>query len=160
MYVATVPNRGARPTYLIRQGKRYGRKVVKTTLANISKLPDDIIDYIRILLRAGVAVDDPQYAFQHSFRFTKGIPHGNVAAVLGCLRDLKLHSIIATKDSKQRRLAIALIADRILDPKSKLATSAALHPDTASHSLGYRTRSRKHRRGRPLPDHGLAAEAQ
>ena len=136
MYVATVPNRGARPTYLIRQGKRYGRKVVKTTLANISKLPDDIIDYIRILLRGGVAVDDPQYAFQHSFRFTKGIPHGNVAAVLGCLRDLKLHSIIATKDSKQRRLAIALIAARILDPKSKLATSAALHPDTASHSLG------------------------
>ncbi len=136
VYVATVPNRGARPTCLIRQGKRYGRKVVKTTLANISKLPDDIIDYIRILLRGGVAVDDPQYSFQHSFRFTKGIPHGNVAAVLGCLRDLKLHSIIATKDSKQRRLAIALIADRILDPKSKLATSAALHPDTASHSLG------------------------
>ncbi len=134
MYVATVPNRSARPTYLIRQGKRDGRKVVKTTLANISKLPDDIIDYIRILLR--VAVDDPQYAFQHSFRFTKGIPHGNVAAVLGCLRDLKLHSIIATKDSKQRRLAIALIAARILEPKSKLATSAALHPDSASHSLG------------------------
>ena len=52
MYVATGPNRGARPTYLIRQGKRDGRKVVKTTLANISKLPDDIIDYIRILLRA------------------------------------------------------------------------------------------------------------
>ncbi len=116
MYVATVPNRGARPAYLIRQGKREGRKVVKTTLTNISKLPDDIIDYIRILLRGDVAVDNPQYTFQHSFRFTKGIPHGHVAAVLGSLRNLKLHSIIATKDSKQRCLAIALIAARILNP--------------------------------------------
>lgn len=136
MYVETVPNRNSRPAYLIRQGKRQGNKVVKTTLANISKLPDDVIQHIRVILRGGVAVESPQLAFEQSFELLEGTPHGHVAATLGTLRALGLDRILATKNSRNRRITIALICARILQPQSKLATSAALHPDSATSTLG------------------------
>ena len=39
MYVAKIPNRNSNPTWLIRESKRVNGKIVKTTLANITKLP-------------------------------------------------------------------------------------------------------------------------
>ena len=39
MFIDTIPNRGSRPTILIRHSYREGRKVKKRTLANITHLP-------------------------------------------------------------------------------------------------------------------------
>ena len=136
MYVETVPNRNSRPAYLIRQGKRQGNKVVKTTLANISKLPDDVIQHIRVILRGCVAIENPPIAFKDTFTLLEGSPHGHVAATLGTLRTLGLDRILAPKNSRNRRIALALVCARILEPQSKLATSAALHPDSATSTLG------------------------
>ncbi len=60
MYIARIPNRNSRPTYLIRHARRVGNKIVKTTVLNITALPDHAIEGLRILLRGGIAVDDPK----------------------------------------------------------------------------------------------------
>ena len=136
MYIARIPNRNSRPTYLIREGRRVGRKVVKSTLLNVSVLPEHLIEDLRILLRGGVAVDDPEFALKKAFYFNKSTPHGHVAAVLGTMRSLRLPGLIDAKDSRRRRLVLAMIAARIISPKSKLATSAALHHSSCTDTLG------------------------
>ncbi len=49
MYVSQIPNRNSKPTWLIRTSTRVGNKVVKTTISNITRLPQPIIDGIGIL---------------------------------------------------------------------------------------------------------------
>ena len=71
-----------------------------------------------------------------SFRIARSLPHGHVAAVLGCLRNLQLDSILDLLPSRRRELLIAMIVARIIEPASKLATARGLHADTLHHSLG------------------------
>ena len=52
------------------------------------------------------------------------------------MRTLGLPRIVAAKDSRRRRLVLAMIAARILGPKSKLATTAGLRKETRFDSLG------------------------
>ena len=131
MFVDRVPNRKSPPTYLIRESFREGKKVRKRTLANITKLPIEAIEQIRILLRGGTAVDSVSDAVS----IVSNKPHGHVAAVLSVMNQLGLAELIDPRNSRNRRLVMGLIAQRVLDPASKLATSAALDAPTASDTL-------------------------
>ncbi len=71
-----------------------------------------------------------------AFQVQRTRPHGHVAAVLGTLRRLGLERLLATRNSLQRRLVVALIVARILEPRSKLATARGWDPQTLSSSLG------------------------
>ena len=51
MHIERVPNRNSPPAVLLRQSYREDGKVRKRTLANLSKLPDDAIEGLRILLK-------------------------------------------------------------------------------------------------------------
>ena len=51
MHIDMVPNRGARPAYLLRESYREGTRVRKRTLANLSALSDEQILAIRAVLR-------------------------------------------------------------------------------------------------------------
>ena len=82
--------------------------------------------------KGGHVVSDLSEAFQ----VQRTRPHGHVAAVLGTLRHLGLERFLATRDSLQRRLVVALIVARILEPRSKLATVRGWDPQTLSSSLG------------------------
>lgn len=53
MVVDTVPNRSSPPAILLREAYREGGKARKRTLANLSKLPPELIARIRALLPAG-----------------------------------------------------------------------------------------------------------
>ena len=75
MYIETVPNRGSRPAYLLRESKRDGKKVVKRTIANLSSLPDAAIETLRVCLRGGTLCDASE---QTSVLST--IPAGHVMA--------------------------------------------------------------------------------
>ena len=44
MYIEKVPNRNSPPAVLLRESYREGDQVKKRTLANLSKLPDDITE--------------------------------------------------------------------------------------------------------------------
>ena len=45
MYVETIPNRGARPTVLIREAWREGKKIRRRTIGNITSLPERQIEH-------------------------------------------------------------------------------------------------------------------
>jgi transposase len=131
MYVAVVPNRSSPPAVLLRESFRENGKVHNRTLANISHWPPAQIDALRGVLKGATAVGSPA-----DFQILRSRPHGHVAAVIGSLCQLKLDTILERQSSRQRELAIAMIAARVIDPRSKLATARALHPDTLSSSLG------------------------
>lgn len=134
MYVATVPNRNSPPAILLRESYRENGKVKTRTLANLSHLASHQIQALRLALSgalpaAGTSLPD-------SFRITRSLPHGHVAAVLGSGRRLQLDSLLDPVPSRQRQLVIAMIVARIIEPTSKLATARGLHADTLHHSLG------------------------
>ena len=131
MYVAKIPNRNSNPTWLIRESKRVNGKIVKTTLANITKLPMEIIEGLRILFAGGTAVK----SVEDAFTIRSNTPHGHVAAVLGIMKQLGLPELIAPKNSRFRRLVLGMIAARVIKPASKLATSAMLDVRTAGSTL-------------------------
>jgi transposase len=56
MYIDTVPNRNSPPAILLRESYRKNGKVKKRTLANLSKLPKEILDLIRQALAGPIKV--------------------------------------------------------------------------------------------------------
>jgi transposase len=134
MYVATVPNRSSPPAILLRESYRQDGKVKTRTLANITHLPSPQIEALRSALSGSAAA--PATPLPDAFRISRSFPHGHVAAVLGCLRNLQLDDVLDPAPGRQRDLVIAMIVARIIEPASKLATARGLHCDTLHHSLG------------------------
>lgn len=134
MYVATVPNRNSPPAILLRESFRENGKVKTRTLANVSHLPPQQIEALRLALAGSLAA--PRSRLPDAFDISRSLPHGHAAAVLGCLRNLHLDSIVDPLSSRQRDLVLAMIVARILDPASKLATARGLHAATLHSSLG------------------------
>ena len=133
MYIDTVPNRNSPPAVLLRESFRQHGKVRKRTIANLSKCPDHVVDGLRILLKGGIALRSPNELLS----ILRSFPHGHVAAVLGSLHKLGLHSLIARPTSRLRDLVVAMIVARVVDARSKLATARALNPESAVSSLGH-----------------------
>jgi transposase len=131
MYIDTVPNRHSPPAILLREGWRQGRKTCKRTLANLSHWPAHKVETLRRLLRNDVLVSP-----QDLFETTQTRPHGHVEAILGTIRQLGLDRVIAAKQSRERDLVIAMIAERLLQPCSKLATTRVWHTTTLADELG------------------------
>lgn len=131
MYIERVPNRNSPPAILLRESYREGAIVRKRTLANLSKLPDAVIDNLKIVLKGGTAIEN----LSESFSVVRSLPHGHVAATLGTLRKLDLHNVIDSESSRNRSLILAMIVARILNPRSKLATARGLNSETCFSSL-------------------------
>lgn len=132
MYIDIIPNRNSPPAILLRESFRENGKVKKRTLANLSKLPADVVENLRILLRGGEAVE----SFEESLEVLRSLPHGHVAAVLGTLIKTGLDRIISSEKSRELSLVLAMIVARVIEPQSKLATARGLDAETASSSLG------------------------
>jgi hypothetical protein len=131
MYIDIVPNRNSPPAVLLRESYREGKKVLKRTIANLSEVPRNIVEGLRILLRGGAAVEH----FEDSFEIKRSLPHGHVTAVLGTLRKLKLDTLIDSEPSEERNRVMAMIVARILDPRSKLAMARGLDEETSTSTL-------------------------
>ena len=135
MYIERVPNRKSPPAVLLRESYREGGKVRKRTLANLSKWPDELVRGLRVLLKGGVALKSMDDAFE----ILRSRPHGHVAAVLGTARKLGLERLLDRRPSRMRSLALAMIAGRVLDPRSKLAAARGLGSETQTDTLGEET---------------------
>jgi len=131
MYIERVPNRNSPPAVLLRESYREGNKIRKRTLANLSKLPDAVVDNLKIVLKGGAAIEN----LSNSFSVERSLPHGHVAAVLGIIKKLDLYKIISPENQTKRSLVLAMIVARILDPRSKLATARGLNCETCFSSL-------------------------
>lgn len=131
MYIATVPNRTSPPAILLREGYREGGKVKTRTIANLTNLPENAIDALRLALKGKrlAPIDDV-------FRITHSRHHGHAHAVTRAMKRLGIDSLLATNDSRERQIVLAMIGARILDPRSKLATATCLASTTLPELLG------------------------
>ena len=131
MYIEHVPKRNSPPAILLRESYRDGNKVKKRTLANLSSLPTEVIEGLKVLLRGGVAVSSVDEAFV----IERSLPHGHVAAVLGAARACGAEQWFAAAPAPLRSVIMALLVARVVSPAPKLATHRMLRDETATHSL-------------------------
>ena len=132
MYIEAVANRNSPPAVLLRESYRDAGKVCKRTLANLSSLPGDVIEGLKVLLRGGVAVPSVEAVFS----VERSLPHGHVAAVLGAARGSGSAAWFGSAPQELQPVLQAMLVARVLEPASKLATHRMLHDDTATSSLG------------------------
>ena len=132
MYIESVPNRNSPAAVLLRESYREDGKVRKRTLANLSCLPNEVIEGLKVLLRGGVAVP----SVEEVFTVERTLPHGHVAAVLGAARGSGASSWFGSAPQQLQSVLLAMLVARVISPASKLATHRLLHDDTASSSLG------------------------
>lgn len=134
MHVVRVVSRQGGREYtstLLRNSYREDGKVKKQTLANLSHLPEPLIELIRAWLggQRFLSADE-------ALSIRRSLPHGHVAAVLGMIRTLGLPALLDRRPSRLRDLATALVAARLIAPASKLATAALLGQSTLGAACG------------------------
>ena len=138
MFIETIPNRNSPPAVLLRESYRddEGRSQ-KRTLANLSKLPRHVIDALKALLKGGTVIGTGPGELE----VERSLPHGHVAAAVGMIGRIALDRLILStaKDASSRRycdLVVAMMADRLIAPRSKLGFVRAVDEETAASSLG------------------------
>jgi hypothetical protein len=110
---------------------REGGKVKKETLANLTPLGDEIVAVVRAALQGKrVAVVDEVFVTRESKL------HGHVQAVLTAMRRLGFERLLASRPSRERSLVAAMVAFRVLEPKSKLGTTRAWNATSLPGELG------------------------
>jgi Transposase DDE domain len=117
--------------HLLRRSYREGGKVKKETLANLSHLPDEVIELIRGALRGRRYLDA-----EDGFAIERSLPAGHVQAALLMARRLELARLLDRSPSRQRDLVLAMICQRAIGPASKLGTVRALRQSTLAEELG------------------------
>jgi transposase len=117
-------------THLLRRSVRKGKTVVHETLGNLSHLPEDLIEIIKRSLKGEAFIPATG-----TFRILGTRAHGHVDAVLTMIRKLGLDEVIASKWSRERDLVIAMIAERLLFPSSKLAHVRHWHDTTLAEEM-------------------------
>jgi hypothetical protein len=100
----------------LRRTYREGGKVKNETVANLSMLPPQVIDWIDAGLKGAQLVPADAAA-----SVVRSLPHGHVAAVWAQARALGLPALLGPP-GRHRDLALALIIARVVEPASKLAT--------------------------------------
>jgi hypothetical protein len=116
---------------LLRRTYRDGGTVRNETLANLSKMPDRIVDAVEAALKGEVLVP----AGQAAVSIARSLPHGHVAAVHAMARKLGLPALLGPA-GRQRDLALALVIARVAHPGSKLSTLAWWGDVTLGPDLG------------------------
>lgn len=124
MYIDIVPNRDSPPAMLLREGWRENGKICKRTVANLSDWPMDKVLALRALLKSDGGVHVVPTS-ESPLEVTRSVPYGHIAAVLGAMKRLEITELLGLEGIVGQRV-LALIAARILDPQSKLATAQGL----------------------------------
>ena len=131
MYIDIVPNRKSPPAVLLREGWREGKKVRKKTLAKLSHWPPEKVAALRRVLKGEHLVRPAE-----AFAIERSLPHGHVAALRAMTGKIGLDRLIASEPSRERRLVLAMILERLIQPASKLATTRLWHTTTLARELG------------------------
>ncbi len=130
MHIEVVPNRGSRPTILLREGWREGGRVRKRTLANLTHWPESQIESLRQVLKGEVLV-----SVDEVFSVERSLPHGHVQAVLMAVHQLGLDRLISPRRCRERDLVLAMLVEQLIHPCSKLATTRLWHTTTLAEEL-------------------------
>jgi Transposase DDE domain len=125
MHVARIPSRymsksGEERRYesvLLRRTFRQDGKVRHETLANLSRLPAQVIALVDAALKGATLVDA-----EAAFQTERSVPHGDVAAAHVMASKLGLRALLGPA-CPERDIAYALILSRAVRPESKLSTA-------------------------------------
>ena len=109
----------------LRRTYREGKRVRNETVANLSALPEHVIDWIDAGLKGEQLVPAGS-----EFTITRSLPHGHVAAVAAMAHQLGFPGLLGPA-CRSRDLVWALMISRVVRPASKLAT-AAWWPDVTA----------------------------
>jgi len=131
MHIDAVPNRGSRPTYLLRESYREGSRVRKRTLANLSSLSDAQIRALRAVLGGQQLGPVAEH-----FEVLASRPQGAVQAARVAMQRLGIEALLASRPSLMRTLVCAMVAARIVAPHTKLATTRWWHSSTLAEDFG------------------------
>src|SRR3954464_15906840 len=134
MHVVTNRRPGAQReyvTHLLRRSYREDGKVKNETLANLSHLPEEVIELIR-----GALAGRRYLEAEGAFAIERSLPAGHVQAALAMARRLELARVLDRTSSRERDLCLAMICQQALRPGSKLATARALSQSTLGSELG------------------------
>lgn len=115
---------------LVRRTFREGGKVRHETLGNISYLPEHAILDLKASLNGKTMVDADA-----RMQILRSLPHGHIDAIHAMARGLRFESLLGPA-SRQRDLAMGLLAARICKPTSKLATLNWFADTTLGTDLG------------------------
>jgi hypothetical protein len=114
----------------LRRTYREAGTVKNETVANLSALPDHVIDLIDAGLKGHQLVPAGQ-----AVTITRSVPHGHVAAVHAMAAKLGLPALLGPA-GRHRDLALALVISRVARPASKLSTLAWWADATLGADLG------------------------
>jgi hypothetical protein len=114
----------------LRRTYREAGKVKNETVANLSSLPDHVIDLIDAGLKG-----TPLVPAAEAVTITRSLPHGHVAAAAAMARELGLPALLGPA-GRQRDLALALVISRVVAPASKLSTLTWWADTTLGADLG------------------------
>lgn len=112
-------------THLLRHSYRENGRVKNETVGNLSHLPEPVVELIRKALQGEILAPVASI-----FEILSSAPHGHVQAVLTTMRHLGFASLVASRPCRERDLVVAMVAARVLEPHSKLATTRAWHTTT------------------------------
>ena len=104
-------------SWLLRRTYRRDGKVCHETLGNISALPPDAIDVLRVSLAGKTLV-----AAGEGFEILRSLPHGHVAAVWSQAKAVGFADLLGSP-CVERDIVMALVIARVCRPASKLATT-------------------------------------
>src|SRR5262249_59521651 len=62
--------------------------------------------------------------------------HVAVEVIVGSMRQLGLATLLSSKPCRERQLVLAMLAERLLHPSSKLGTTRLWHTTTLAEELG------------------------
>ena len=128
-----VDKQGRRKDYssaYLRRTYRDGGTVKNETVANLSALPDHVIDLIDAGLKGQQLVPAAG-----AVTITRSVPHGHAAAVHAMAAKLGLPALLGPA-GRQRDLILALIISRVIQPGSKLSTLTWWADTTLGADLG------------------------
>src|SRR3954469_24079125 len=134
MHVVTKRRQGTRReyvTHLVRPSYRERGQVKNETLANLSHLPDEVIELIRGALAGRRYLDVDQ-----ALAIERSLPAGHVQAALAMARRLELARLLDRAPSRERDLCLAMVCQQALAPGSKLAAVRALSQSTLGAEFG------------------------
>jgi hypothetical protein len=117
----------------LRRTYRDSGKVRHETLANLSGLPETVIDSIEAALKGTALVPAAR-----AVTILRSLPHGHVAAVHAMAVRLGLPALLGPA-CPERDLALALIISRVVAPASKLSTLTWWDDTTLGADLGTAT---------------------
>jgi len=125
-------------SHLLRRSFREDGKVKNETVGNLSHLPDALVEIIRRSLRG-----ESFAPASERLEIIASKSHGAIQAVRTAMRRLGFDELLSSRPCPERDIVSAMVAARIVEPHTKLATTRWWHTTTLAEDLGVEDASEK-----------------